>query len=344
MTPAMRSVRGLLPLVLLAVLLPAGVARAAAPKPTAFTYAPYTDMTDYPAPNLKAFRGAGIKRVSLAFVVARGGNQCRPAWGGLPSAPASGKKPFLRGAIAAFRKRGGDVVVSFGGQAGVELASACAGAAKLARAYGAAIAAYHARRVDFDVEGATIESAAGNDRRARAIAILQRAARKRHKPLFVSFTLPTLPSGLDASGVALVKNAKRRGVAIGVVNGMAMDWGDEAAPNPSGRMGAYAIKTGKGLYGQLEKLYKGRSAGRVARMVGVTPMLGVNDVATEVFGLGDAAQLVTWAKQRHVGMLGVWSLGRDRACVKPQAEAQNDCSRVAQQRWDFSHALGKFKG
>ena len=229
-------------------------------------------------------------------------------------------------------------------RAGVELASACAGAAKLAKAYGAAIAAYHARRVDFDVEGATIESAAGNDRRARAIAILQRAARKRHKPLFVSFTLPTLPSGLDASGVALVKNAKRRGVAIGVVNGMAMDWGDEAAPNPSGRMGAYAIKTGKGLYGQLEKLYKGRSAGRVARMVGVTPMLGVNDVATEVFGLGDAAQLVTWAKQRHVGMLGVWSLGRDRACVKPQAEAQNDCSGVAQQRWDFSHALGKFKG
>ena len=334
-----------LPLLLvLAVLIPATAARAAAPRPTSFTYAPYTDMTDYPAPNFRAFRNAGIKRVSLAFVVARGGNRCRPAWGGLRSAPASGPKPFLRGAIASFRQRGGDVVVSFGGQAGVELASACGTAAKLATAYGAAIAAYHARRVDFDVEGATIESAAGNDRRARAIAILQRAARRRHRPLFVSFTLPTLPSGLDASGLALVRDAERRGVDIGVVDGMAMDWGDEAAPNPSGHMGDYAVKTGRGLYGQLRKLFKGRPAGRVARMVGVTPMLGVNDVASEVFGLDDAAQLAGWAGRRHIGMLGVWSLGRDRACARRRAQAQDHCSGVSQRRWDFSHALGRFRG
>ena len=46
-------------------------------------------------------------------------------------------------------------------------------------------------------------------------------------------------------------------------------------------------------------------------MIGVTPMIGVNDVVSEVFTQSAATQLTTWAKQQGIGMLSMWSIGRD---------------------------------
>ena len=47
-------------------------------------------------------------------------------------------------------------------------------------------------------------------------------------------------------------------------------------------------------------------------MIGVTPMIGVNDVMTEVFTQASASQLATWAKAQSIGTLSMWSIGRDR--------------------------------
>lgn len=50
--------------------------------------------------------------------------------------------------------------------------------------------------------------------------------------LIISYTLPVLPSGLTGDGVYLLQSAKNAGFTPDVINVMAMDYGDSAAPNP----------------------------------------------------------------------------------------------------------------
>ena len=53
--------------------------------------------------------------------------------------------------------------------------------------------------------------------------------------LKVSFTVPVLPTGLDASGLNVLQTAKNDGVRIDTVNIMAMDYGQSVDNN--GQMG-----------------------------------------------------------------------------------------------------------
>ena len=47
-------------------------------------------------------------------------------------------------------------------------------------------------------------------------------------------------------------------------------------------------------------------------MVGVTPMIGLNDVTTEVFDQQEASELVAFAEQKGIGRHRLWSLNRDQ--------------------------------
>ena len=227
-------------------------------------------------------------------------------------------------------------MLSFGGAAGVELALACRTAGATRAAYAAAIAAYRPARADFDIEGATIANRPATARRDAAIAALQHA----HPGLRVSFTLPVLPSGLTPDGLTVLRDAIRRHVTIAFINLMTMDYGDDAAPNPDGRMGAYTIAAARAAVRQLARLYPHDSVTRVRRRIGLTPMIGRNDTSTETFGLSDARQLASYARSAGIGMLAMWSIGRDRACPRPVATAQDNCSGVAQAPDAFARALG----
>jgi chitinase len=76
-------------------------------------------------------------------------------------------------------------------------------------------------------------------------------------------------------------------------------------------MGAYAIQAAESTYAQLTKLYNGYGQSFGYRQLGVTPMLGVNDVTTEVFTLADAQMLEDYARSKGLGMLALWSVTRD---------------------------------
>ena len=314
----------------------AGAARARADASSAYTFAPYVDVTGDPAPNLVALhRDAGVRQISLGFITASGGTRCVARWGGFTSLTASGGTAFRRGNVAAFERSGGQAVVSFGGAAGVELAVACRTPRATAAAYAAPIAAYHPTRLDFDIEGSTVANRAATTRRDAAIAALQRA----HRRLRMSFTLPVLPSGLDAAGLAVVRDAIRHHVTLTYINLMTMDYGDDAAPHPAGRMGAYAIAAARATLTQLARLYPRKSAVALRHMLGLTPMIGLNDTVTETFGLSDARQLASYARRNGIGLLAMWALGRDRACPRQIASASDSCSGVAQTPFAFARAL-----
>ena len=46
-------------------------------------------------------------------------------------------------------------------------------------------------------------------------------------------------------------------------------------------------------------------------MIGVTPMIGKNDLTNEVFDQQAARELEAWSAQHHIGMLSMWSINRD---------------------------------
>ncbi|MYW47900.1 cellulose binding domain-containing protein [Streptomyces sp. SID161] len=312
--------------------------KSATPTPTGSTgtgttasagFAPYVDTSLYPAFDLLGTADAtGVKNYNLAFLTDGGG--CTPKWGGVTDLTGDG----VAAQIGALRAKGGDVRVSFGGASGSELATTCSSADALAAAYGKAIDAFKLTKVDFDIEGGALPDTAANTRRAQAIAELQ----AQHPGLDVSFTLPVMPEGLTQDGVNLLADAKAHGVRTGTVNIMAMDYG----ASYSGDMGAYAEQAATATQAQIKSVL-GLSDSAAWKTVAVTPMIGVNDVSSEVFTVEDAGRLADFAKAKGLGGLSMWSATRDKQCAggsKPTADAT--CSSIAQDRFAFSKAFAAF--
>ncbi|MFE1827715.1 cellulose binding domain-containing protein [Streptomyces yangpuensis] len=309
---------------------PSPTATAPAPVGGGARFAPYVDTSLYPAYDLlDTAAQTGVKEFHLAFITSGGG--CAPLWGGV-SDLASDR---VASQIGALRAKGGDVRVSFGGAAGHELALNCATVDELAAAYGKVIDHYKLTKVDFDIEGAALPDTAANARRAQAIAKLQ----KSHPGLDVAFTLPVMPEGLTQPGVALLADARKNGVRVDAVNIMAMDYG----PAYSGDMGQYAIQAATATQAQIKGVL-GLSDAAAWKAVAVTPMIGVNDVTSEIFTVADATQLVEFAASKGIGRLAMWSSTRDKQCAAGAVNhADATCSSILQQPLAFTRAFAALK-
>lgn len=304
-------------------------------------FAPYIDTTLWPPFDfVELAKDEGVKYVSLAFVVADPATS-EPSWGGYYSVESG----YRGDQIDALRELGGEVMVSFGGAAGTPLAGAITDVDDLTRAYQAVVDQYDLTWIDFDVEGSWIADEDSIDRRSQAIRNLQDHAAADGKPLEVWFTLPVLPSGLTNDGLYVVESALHHGVDIGGVNIMAMNYGDYPAPNPDGRMGDYAIQAAQSLFDQMRVAYAAADVevtdDELWNLVGVTPMIGQNDVLSERFYVEDAEKLLAFADEVGMGFLSAWSANRDAACDTFGQLAWN-CSGVPQEPFEFSQTLEGF--
>ena len=142
------------------------------------------------------------------------------------------------------------------------------------------------------------------------------------------------------------RSALKYGVKISTVNVMAMDYGDSAAPNPAGQMGTYAIDAAKSTFTQLQGLYGTTlTTSQLWEMVGVTPMIGVNDASDEVFEFSDASQLFAFAESVGMGEISMWSLGRDQEDpAGALTYAEDDSSSLVQTPFEFSDIFNAFTG
>lgn len=298
-------------------------AQETTPEPAGFTtiYAPYVEPGVIPL--AVTAEQTGIRYFTLAFVLAS--EACEPAWGG---AARLQNTPFLASDIESLRAVGGDVIISFGGAGGDELALHCPDVESLTAAYQAVIETYNVTQLDFDIEGDEIRDATTIAVRSQAIAALQASHSVR-----VSFTLPVLPTGLTDEGLALVQSAIDAGVEIEVVNIMTMNFGEAYSPD---EMGANTIAAAESLFAQLQELYPDKSEEAVWRMVGLTPMIGLNDVHPETFTLEDAKTVTAFARERGIGRLAMWSFSRDKECVGQQSIVSNRCSGTLQEPLAFS--------
>ncbi|MFF4401462.1 glycosyl hydrolase family 18 protein [Streptomyces sp. NPDC001480] len=122
----------------------------------------------------------------------------------------------------ALKANGGHVIISFGGAAGGELAQTCTSVSDLTAAYANIVNTYGVTRLDFDIEGATLDDTAANTRRNQALAALQ----AQNPSVQVDYTLAVAPDGLRSAQTQVLQDAKNNGVNVSTVNLMTMDFGD----------------------------------------------------------------------------------------------------------------------
>ena len=328
--------------------LAAGLCLAMSPiAQAAGVYAPYVDMTLYPTPVLDNIGvQQGIQQFTLAFVVASGNGGCTPSWGGVQSIGSGNSSDLLTSianSVKNYRAKGGEVAVAFGGANGVPLMQACTSVASLQTAYQTVIDTYGLTHIDFDIEGGSQEDSASLTRNFQAVAKLQSAMAAKGTPLHVTLTLPVMPYGLTPDGVNVVNAALTNKVSIDGVNVMAMDYGTAVAD-----MGQASIQAASGLYSQLDSAYKAvgqtKTNAQLWQLVGVTPMIGMNDTQGETFTLANAKSLVSFAQTNDVGLLANWSVGRDKACPNNGAYTAADCSGIVQKSYDFATQFKQLNG
>jgi hypothetical protein len=294
-------------------------------------FAPYIDMSQSVSGTLPAIvKKAGLKSVTLAFVLSPG--DCSAAWGGtipVDHDVLSNGKTVLS-LIKRVRAGCGDVIISFGGAAGQEPALVCDSVASLQAVYQHVITRYKATSVDFDIEGGTLSNQASLDRRDLAL----RAIKQAHPDLTISYTLPVLPTGLDSSGVHVLENAKKNKFNPDVINIMAMDYGANADSDAG--MGHDAITAANNTALQIK-------AAKLKSWVGVTPMIGVNDVSTEIFSLANAHEVLDFAQDNpDIARLAMWSLNRDNGKCAGAQFADATCSGLHQKPYGFSKIWNAF--
>ncbi|KAJ3303828.1 hypothetical protein HDV03_003500 [Kappamyces sp. JEL0829] len=277
-------------------------------------FAPYVDVSGSLDVGAVA-TATGQKFFSLAFINADASGNAVFGGGSVAS-------NFYSSQIKALRAQGGDVMVSFGGALaqGKMLASVTASDVALQAKYQQIVDQYKLSWLDFDVEGGNLGDSATNKRRAKALVNLKKA----NPGLVVSFTLPVAIDGVTATGVQFLKDMSDSTLAVDYWNLMTMDFGPAGTGT---KMSEFTISAGEAFKKQLDQFpaYKGGK-------IGLTPMVGVNDVKDEVFGLKDAQIVLKHAQSdSRIAYLGMWSVNRDNGDMGPIATS----SGIQQSKFEF---------
>jgi chitinase len=320
------------------------VITASSPGPT--TFAGYVDVTLIPAYPFETPEGPAQQNVVLAFVVAGRDAPCEPTWGTYYTLSQATDQLQLDRRISQLRLTGGQPRVSFGGAANQELSVSCTDQRALVDAYAKVVDQYELTSIDLDVEGPNLEDQAANTRRAQAIKTVQDTAVADGRVLDVWLTLPVNTSGLTTSGIAAVSGMLSAGVNLSGVNGMAMNFGGSRPQGES--MSQAVIDASTALQAQVRTAFGAAGTSLDAALawsrVGITPMIGQNDVPGEVFTMADAKAVNEFARTQGAGMVSMWDLNRDATCTHPLPAiltvVQNTCSGVDQEGQSFANVLG----
>lgn len=309
-------------------------------------FAAYVDVTAEPRYEFVSPTVPSTRDVVLSFIVAGSSNRCAPTWGNAYTLDQAAATLDLDRRLERLRQQSGSAIVSFGGQRNDELAVACTDVPRLRDAYRAVVERYEISTIDLDLEGAGLEDGAAGQRRALALAQLQRERREDGRPLAIWVTLPVATGGLTESGTSAIEQLLRAGVRLAGVNVMTMNFGESRDRQQSMADASEAALTA--THRQMMVLYEraGLKVGPATawRRLGATPMLGQNDVATERFSLADAQRLNAFARERGLGRMSMWSLGRDRPCGENYPDVRivsPSCSGLGHPPLAFAKALGR---
>ena len=263
----------------------------AAPSFPAHYAAPYLQIASSDAGDMAAdMKASGLKYYTLAFLTPKSG--CTPQW-------EDNNDPVgaFTTQIKALQAAGGNVIISFGGASGGELAETCTSVSGLEAAYANVVKTYGVTRLDFDIEGSVLSNGSANTRRDQALAALQKA----NPAVQIDWTVPVDPTGIESNVQNLLKGAKSAGVKTALVNIMTMDFGN--GQNALKDAESAAVATEK----QLAAIYPGLSSTQLWGLLGLTPIAGKND-DNENFTQANAVTLESFAASKGVQELAFWEV------------------------------------
>lgn len=291
----------------------------------------------------------GLKHYTLAFIIARQDGRGKdakylkePSWFG--NTPMESN--LYQDQIDAIRKRGGDVIVSFGGEGGKDMANVIDDPIALEAAYQKVIDQYKFTWLDFDVEGNSLDKGKlDSERRNTVLASLQR----KNPGLIISYTLPVNPEGISDASQAILTDAKAKGVKVHSADLMVMYFGKKfiRKGKSEGELGVEAANT---AYAQIQKIDP-------SIQIGLCPCLGRNGSGDEVFGLEDAKTLKSFAdKTPWICSLHYWSINDDAARPRRRRNVINTTNETGivisttnnimvpsdRQPWDFATIFKSF--
>jgi chitinase len=128
-----------------------------------------------------------------------------------------------------------------------------------------------------------------------------------------------------------------------------MDFGSKAGSDPD--MLELSTEALEAIHKQLSDLYLRLgvqlTSPQVWSRIGATPMIGQNDVDAERFTVENARGLATFAIDKGLGRVSMWSLNRDAGCRGTFTNVvvhSNTCSGVAQEALAFSSVFAGLPG
>lgn len=272
-----------------------------------------------PGSLVEAKQSAGLDSATLAFAITRG--SC------VLDSYLQDRMPDAR----AYGAAGGKLIVSMGGADGVYAEIACSDD-QLFALLEKLMADAGTRRIDWDVEGQQLSNVDATARRTRVLLRLQ----ARYPDLYTSFTLPSWLRGMPTEAVNLLRSTVAAGVRIQMVNVMVMSFGPEnirTMVSPA-TVGQAAVVSFQASVAQLAPVYPGKSPAQLRAMMGMTPMIGVNDDGATLT-LADARMLADYVKANGIGLLSYWSLQRDRAQGNAGMGPVGTYSGVAQSAYQY---------
>jgi hypothetical protein len=291
----------------------------------------------------------GLKHYTLAFIIALQDGRGKdakylkePSWDG--RTPIS--ENLYHDQIDAIRKRGGDVIMSFGGEAGKEMANVIDDPVALEAAYQKVIDQYKFTWLDFDVEGNNLDKGkADSERRNTVLASLQ----KKNPGLIISYTLPVDPDGISEASRALLADAKAKGVKVHSANLMVMFFGKRFVDKGKSE-GELGIESANTAYAQIQKIDP-------SIQIGLCPCLGHNGPGNEIFGIEDAKTLKVFADNTAwVCSLHYWSINDDSGRPRRRRTVTNTTNTTGvvtsttnnimtpneRQPWEFANIFKSF--
>ena len=305
----------------------AGTARAATTWP-AHVFAPYVDTGLSNTTLTTVASSYGTQFFTLAFVNGGGCQWSLPNQSGWQSQ------------VSALQAEGGDVSISFGGYTvdtdGTDLGAQCSSAAAMATQVESVVTTFNVSHLDFDIESNEQSNNADLALTAQALAQVRTWASGSSRQLTISYTIPTLPTGLTSTGEGILTTAKTNGFTPNIVNIMTMDYGTSGT-----EMGTAADQGLDAVAGQLESIY-GISSGAAYAMLGNTPMIGQNDSSGEILTLADASTVESYAAGKGIAWLSFWAEGRDNDGCPGTTSASSTCSGISQSNGAFTQAFQKF--
>jgi len=283
--------------------------------------APYIDIVSGTADVEAIHDSTGLTDFTLAFVLADDSGTCTASWGGT----AALDDRSIRAEIDKIEGFGGTVTVSTGGADGSYLEKVCP-AGQLAGAYATALDAAGSNHLDVDIEKAISTGT--------VIAALSALQADRGAAITLTVPVDGVETGLPEASVGLLRAAEQAGLEV-TVNAMTMNF------DATGDWGKAMVAAAEAVHADLAAVWTDRTDQQIYAMLGLTPMIGVNDTGP-VTTAADARTVLAYAERTGLGFLRFWSVNRDNGdCAT--GKLSSACSGIDQQDYAFTRIFAGYR-